>query len=921
MADISRRSYGGLTPEEERLKIRDISLAAESQSKEGDTFYLITQRWWQNWLDYVNQDQMSVGSEGPSLHCADTADACISKRPSTIDNKNLIYESVSRDKSAAELHDTLVEGRDYVLLPEDVWNQLYTWYGGGPTLARKVVNSGLSQTELAVEVYPLRLELLLTPKGDRTTIRISKKETISELRRRVCEIFDLESEQIRMYDFYGQKKHALPMDLDKTLDDANIQMDQEILVEVLNDVTNSVNNNDSSGNQFNSFLLEPSKSGLSIAGGLSATKGVSKNCNSEVSPGQHQVSPLRESNNVQETSGVTTRSATSGLTGLLNLGNTCFMNSAVQCLVHTPEFTRYFREDYRGEINWQNPMGMVGELALAFGELLRKLWAPGRTPISPRPFKAKLARFAPQFSGYNQHDSQELLAFLLDGLHEDLNRVKDKPYVQSRDADGRPDEEVADEYWANHKARNDSIIVDVCQGQYKSTLVCPVCSKISVTFDPFMYLSLPLQSTATRPLTVTIFSSDGSLLPNVCTVTIPKQGRCRDLIQALGAACSLKPNEKLLLAEIQNHLIHRFFEDPMASLSSIKDDDHLAAYRIPQPAKGTIFLQLIHRLEDKETVDGQIVKGWKPYGTPLVSPISCDDVTTRGDVQSMVRTLLFPLLKRSEKTALSADDLSLAADPCSDTRRQVDISVSYTSTESENDKTCGLLKLPLQLVDENNACIDLSVGEEKPVIISSSSKSLLVFINWSKELQEKYDTSYLENLPEVCKNGLPAKKARTEPLSLYSCLEAFLREEPLVSEPDMWKCPQCEERRQASKKLDLWRLPKVLVIHLKRFSYNRSIKHKLDTYVNFPIYDLDLTKYIANKNSLDPQLYELYALINHYGGMGSGHYTAHIKLLDENRWYSFDDNHISSVSEEDVKTNAAYVLFYRRKKDYASESK
>ena len=52
---------------------------------------------------------------------------------------------------------------------------------------------------------------------------------------------------------------------------------------------------------------------------------------------------------------------------------------------------------------------------------------------------------------------------MLDGLHEDLNRVKDKPYVKSKDADGRPDEEVADEYWANHTARNDSIIVDVCQ--------------------------------------------------------------------------------------------------------------------------------------------------------------------------------------------------------------------------------------------------------------------------------------------------------------------------------------------------------------------------------------------------------------------------------------------------------------------------
>ena len=57
---------------------------------------------------------------------------------------------------------------------------------------------------------------------------------------------------------------------------------------------------------------------------------------------------------------------------------------------------------------------------------------------------------------------QELLAVQLDGLHEDLNRVKHKPYIKSRDADGRPDEEVADEYWANHIARNDSIIVDVC---------------------------------------------------------------------------------------------------------------------------------------------------------------------------------------------------------------------------------------------------------------------------------------------------------------------------------------------------------------------------------------------------------------------------------------------------------------------------
>lgn len=52
------------------------------------------------------------------------------------------------------------------------------------------------------------------------------------------------------------------------------------------------------------------------------------------------------------------------------------------------------------------PAVLQGELALAFGELLRKLWSSGRAPVAPRQFKGKLARFAPQFSGYNQHDSQ-----------------------------------------------------------------------------------------------------------------------------------------------------------------------------------------------------------------------------------------------------------------------------------------------------------------------------------------------------------------------------------------------------------------------------------------------------------------------------------------------------------------------------------
>ncbi|KAF5772940.1 putative ubiquitinyl hydrolase 1 [Helianthus annuus] len=200
-----------------------------------------------------------------------------------------------------------------------------------------------------------------------------------------------------------------------------------------------------------------------------------------------------------------------------------------------------------------------------------------------------------------------------------------------------------------------------------------------------------------------------------------------------------------------------------------------------------------------------------------------------------------------------------------------------------------------------------SIVMDEPLLVPESRR-IFILVSWSDEAMKQYDTSILNRLQEtsvfpVVSNNWP------EMVSLSKCLEAFLREEPLGPE-DMWYCPTCKEHRQASKKLDLWRLPEILVIHLKRFSYNQFLQDKLETFVDFPIVDFDFSNYTIHKDSQSSIRYKLYAVSNHYGGMGGGHYTAFAQCGEQ--WYEFNDSQVFPISEGQIKTSAAYVLFYKR---------
>ncbi|XP_075362239.1 ubiquitin carboxyl-terminal hydrolase 8 isoform X3 [Mycteria americana] len=331
------------------------------------------------------------------------------------------------------------------------------------------------------------------------------------------------------------------------------------------------------------------------------------------------------------------------LTGLRNLGNTCYMNSILQCLCNAPHLADYFNRNlYQDDINRSNFLGHKGEVAEEFGVIMKALWTGQYKYISPKDFKITIGKINDQFAGYSQQDSQELLLFLMDGLHEDLNKADNRKRYKEENNDHLDDFRAAELAWHKHKQLNESIIVALFQGQFKSTVQCLTCHKKSRTFEAFMYLSLPLASTSK------------------CT--------------------------------------------------------------------------------------------------------------------------------------------------------------------------------------------------------------------------------------------------------LQECLRLFSKEEKLTDN-NRFYCSHCKTRRDSLKKIEIWKLPPVLLVHLKRFSYDGRWKQKLQTSVDFPLETLDLSQYVIGpKNNL--KRYNLFSVSNHYGGLDGGHYTAYCKNASKQRWFKFDDHEVSEISASSVKSSAAYILFY-----------
>ncbi|XP_035131374.1 ubiquitin carboxyl-terminal hydrolase 19 isoform X41 [Callithrix jacchus] len=720
-----------------------------------------------------------------------------------------------------------------------------------------------------------------------------------------------------------------------------------------------------------------------------------------------------------------------GFTGLVNLGNTCFMNSVIQSLSNTRELRDFFHDrSFEAEINYNNPLGTGGRLAIGFAVLLRALWKGTHHAFQPSKLKAIVASKASQFTGYAQHDAQEFMAFLLDGLHEDLNRIQNKPYTETVDSDGRPDEVVAEEAWQRHKMRNDSFIVDLFQGQYKSKLVCPVCAKVSITFDPFLYLPVPLPQKQ-KVLPVFYFAREPHSKPVKFLVSISKENStASEVLDSLSQSVHVKP-ENLRLAEVIKNRFQRVFL-PSHSLDTVSPSDMLLCFELlsPELAKERVVVLEVQQRPQVPSVPiskcaacqrkqqsedeklkrctrcyrvgycnqlcqkthwpdhkglcrpenigypflvsvpasrltyarlAQLLEGYARYSVSVFQPPfqpgrmalesqspGCTTLLSTGSleagdserdpIQPPELQLVTPVADGDtgplrvwtapdrgpvpSTSGISSDMLAsgpieVGSLPASErvSRPEAAVPGYQHPSEALNAHTPQFF---IYKIDSSNREQRLEDKGDTPLELGDDCSLALVWRN-NERLQEFVLVASKE-LECAEDPGSAGEAARAGHFTLDQCLNLFTRPEVLAPE-EAWYCPQCKQHREASKQLLLWRLPNVLIVQLKRFSFRSFIwRDKINDLVEFPVRNLDLSKFCIGQKEEQLPNYDLYAVINHYGGMIGGHYTACARLPNDRSsqrsdvgWRLFDDSTVTTVDESQVVTRYAYVLFYRRR--------
>jgi len=644
-----------------------------------------------------------------------------------------------------------------------------------------------------------------------------------------------------------------------------------------------------------------------------------------------------------------------GRTGLVNIGNTCFMNSALQCLSNCYELTKYFLLNfYENDINQENRLGTGGQVVTIYRKLLDDLWLGDDDYINPNYFKRIFAHFVHKFSGYAQQDSNEFLIYLLDKIHEDLNTITAKPYIEMEGKKPeQTDEEVSKIWWEKHLKRENSIIVDLFHGQFKSTISCNICHQVCVSFDSYMFISLPIPS-GKYEIEVKYFGYNINdflvmkipITENTTVLNIIDIMKNRINIININKNIKNNPPKRKKRNKNKNKIIKKLYEQINLSKDKIEmvlltnkkkiykvftNNDYIFPYLLQ--GYELVAYEKDTSNQNNENIYFYLSQYYYSYIFSLFYypriyffdypfAINFDKTQKIFNIYKNIKEFLKELLPNNNpNNPIKKDEI-------------LNIDFNFNKINKDNEKSCGFTLYLNTFIPNTNSSLCsyiFSFGNSinHPLLEKYSSTENYSNIKRQLNLDELHlrltlDVDILFNLDKArlpkLKNYLYNKKLSLnvgKDINLYDCLNLFNSEEILDGDNE-WYCNKCKKHVDAVKKMDVYKSPYYLIFQLKRFKqdnegssiFNIFNSSKNTTFIDFPVTNLDLSNYILSENN-QGGIYDLIGVINHYGGESFGHYTAY--CLNGKKWMEYNDEYVAEIKKGNIITNAAYVLFYRRR--------
>ncbi|XP_062037001.1 ubiquitin carboxyl-terminal hydrolase 31 isoform X1 [Lepus europaeus] len=640
-----------------------------------------------------------------------------------------------------------------------------------------------------------------------------------------------------------------------------------------------------------------------------------------------------------------------GVAGLRNHGNTCFMNATLQCLSNTELFAEYLAlGQYRAgrpepSPDPEQPAGRgaqgQGEVTEQLAHLVRALWTLEYTPQHSRDFKSIVSKNALQYRGNSQHDAQEFLLWLLDRVHEDLNHA----VKQSGQPPVKPPSETDMLPEGPSFPVCSTFVQELFQAQYRSSLTCPHCQKQSNTFDPFLCISLPIPLPHTRPLYVTVVYQGKCSHCMRIGVAVPLSGTVARLREAVSVETKI-PTDQIVLTEMYYDGFHRSFCDT-DDLETVHESDCIFAFETPEifRPEGILSQRGIHLNNnlnhlkfglDHHRLSSPTQTAAKQGKMDLPSTRAGSDkivllVCNRACTGQQGKRFGLPFMLHLEKTV--AWDLL---------QKEILEKMKYFLRPTVCIQVCPFSLRVVSVV----GITYLLPQEEQPLCHPTVERALKscgpggtahvkLVVEWDKETKDfLFVNTEDEYIPDAESVRLQKERHhQPQTCTLSQCFQLYTKEERLAPD-DAWRCPHCKQLQQGSITLSLWTLPDVLIIHLKRFRQEGDRRMKLQNMVKFPLTGLDMTPHVVKRSQSswslpshwspwrrpyglgrDPEdyIYDLYAVCNHHGTMQGGHYTAYCKNSVDGLWYCFDDSDVQQLSEDEVCTQTAYILFYQRR--------